>query len=79
MKIRKGYKLFEQDSKGNLYALFIDKKTVMPVGEWLKAENHPTKGFSNRPGYHIGEGIPSAPWLMSCDGTYKRQRSKYWK
>lgn len=79
MKIRKGYKLFEQDSKGNLYALFIDKKTVMPVGEWLKAENHPTKGFGLRPGYHIGEGIPSAPWLMSFDGTYKSQRSKYWK
>lgn len=74
-----GFKLFEQDSRGNLYALFIDKKTVMPVGEWLKAENHPTKGFSNRPGYHIGEGIPSAPWLMSFDGAYKSQRSKYWK
>lgn len=47
METRKGYKLFEQDPKGNLYALFIDKKTVMPVGEWLKAENHPTKGFSS--------------------------------
>ena len=74
-----GFKLFEQDHKGNLYALFIDKKTVMPVGKWLKAENHPTKGFGPRPGYHIGEGIPSAPWLMSFDGTYKSQRSKYWK
>lgn len=79
MEIRKGYKLFEQDPDGNLYALFIDKKTVMPVDEWLQAENHPTKGFSNRPGYHIGEGIPSAPWLMSFDGTYKSQRSKYWR
>lgn len=79
MEIRKGFKLFEQDPKGNLYALFIDKKTVMPVGEWLKAENHPTKGFGPRPGYHIGEGIPSAPWLMSFDSTYKSQRSKYWR
>lgn len=78
MTIKKGYKLFEQDSEGNLYALFIDKKTNMPVGEWLKAGNFPTKGFAARPGYHIGQ-ICSAPWLMSADGTYKSQRSKYWR
>ena len=78
MIIKKGYKLFEQDSEGNLYALFIDKKTNMPLGEWLKAGNYPTKGFAARPGYHIGQ-ICSAPWLMSADGTYKSQRSKYWK
>lgn len=78
MKINRGYKLFEQDPDGNLYALFIDKKTNMPIGEWLKAGNYPTKGFAARPGYHIGQ-ICSAPWLMSADGTYKSQRSKYWK
>lgn len=78
MTIKRGYKLFEQDSKGNLYALFIDKKTNMPIGEWLKAGNYPTKGFAARPGYHIGQ-ICSAPWLMSADGTYKSQRSKYWR
>jgi hypothetical protein len=50
----------------------------MPVGEWLKAGNFPTKGFAARPGYHIGQ-ICSAPWLMSADGTYKSQRSKYWR
>jgi len=79
MKTQIGYKLFEQDPEGNLYALFIDKKAVMPMGKWLKAQVRPTKGFSQRPGFHIGEGIPSAPWLMSADGTYKSQRSKYWK
>ena len=78
MKTKIGYKLFEQDEQGNLYALFIDKNTIMPVGEWLNAGIYPTKGFSVRPGYHIGE-IPSAPWLMSADGTYKSQRRKYWK
>lgn len=78
MTIKNGYKLFEQDSEGNLYALFIDKKTNMPVGEWLKAGNFPTKGFAARPGYHIGQ-ICSAPWLMSANGTYKSQRSKYWR
>lgn len=78
MEVRKGFKLFEQDTEGRLYALFIDKKTEMPIGEWIKAENHPTKGFAPRPGIHLGL-ICSAPWLLSADGTYKSQRSKYWR
>ena len=78
MKTNKGFKLFEMDEQGNLYALFIDKNTTMPTNEWLKAGNYPTKGFAARPGYHIGQ-IPSAPWLMSADGTYKSQRRKHWR
>lgn len=78
METRKGYKLFEQDPKGNLHPLFIGKNEVMPIGEWIKAKILPTKGFSVRPGLHLGE-ICSAPWLMSANGTYKSQRSKYWK
>lgn len=78
MNIKTGYKLFEMDEHGNLYALFIDKNTIMPINEWLKAGKFPTKGFALRPGYHIGE-IPAAPWLMSANGTYKSQRRKNWK
>ena len=78
MKIERGYKLFEQDQYGNLYALFIGKTKPMPTNEWIQAEILPTKGFSVRPGLHLGQ-IPSAPWLCSFDGTYKSQRSKYWK
>jgi len=78
MKTKIGWKLFEMDEQGNLYALFIDKNTIMPVNEWIKAGIFPTKGFSVRPGYHIGQ-IPSAPWLMSANGTYKSQRRKNWK
>ena len=78
MKIQKGYKLFEQDEYGNLYALFIDKNTIMPIGEWLKAGSYPTKGFAIRSGFHVGQ-ICSAPWLMSANGTYKSQRRKNWK
>lgn len=76
--VHKGYKLFEMDTNNNLYPLFIDKKTIYPIGEWIHAENHPTKGYAARPGLHVGQ-ICSAPWLMSADGTYKSQRSKYWK
>lgn len=75
---QKYYKLFEMDTNNNLYPLFIDKKTIYPIGRWINAENHPTKGFARRPGIHAGE-ICSAPWLMSADGTYKSQRSKHWK
>ena len=78
MKTKRGFKLFEMDTENNLYPIFIDKKTSYPIGEWIYAENHPTKGFAKRPGLHVGE-ICSAPWLMSADGTYKSQRSKYWK
>ena len=78
MKTKRGFKLFEMDTENNLYPLFIDKKTVYPIGEWIYAENHPTNGYAKRPGLHVGE-ICSAPWLMSADGTYKSQRSKYWK
>ena len=80
MKIKSGYKLFEMDYQNNLYPLFIDKKTIYPIGEWIKAENiqhHP--GFASRPGIHIGAEMPSAPWLMSADGTYKSQRGKRFK
>lgn len=78
MKIKKGFKLFEMDDKGDLHALFIDKHTIMPINCWMKAGIFPTKGYSLRPGFHIGE-ICSAPWLMSANGTYKSQRSKKWK
>lgn len=78
MKVEKGYKLFEMDIEGNLYPLFIGKKEIVPIGQWLKAQNLPTKGYAARPGWHLGE-ICSAPWLMSADGTYRSQRGKTWK
>ena len=80
MNIKKGYKLFEQREDGKLFPLFIDKNTETAVNEWVSAEiimDH--KGFAHRPGWHIGAEMPSAPWLMSADGTYKSQRGKRFK
>lgn len=77
-----GYKLFEADANGNLLPLFIDKNTPVPVGVWIKAENHPTKGFAQRPGWHVGADVPDAPWLKGYDGTdvgYYKPRFKYGK
>lgn len=66
-----GYKLFEMDKYGQLHALFINRAQVVPVGEWIAAEYHPTKGFAARGGWHIGADVPDAPWLKSSDGSYK--------
>lgn len=46
------FKLVEVDSEGNLYSLFIHKQDPLPLGRWMQAENHPTKGFAERPGWH---------------------------
>lgn len=81
MKTKIGYKLFEQDTYGNLYPLFLDNNTVYPIGEWIQAEIHYSNKFAPRPGLHIGV-IPAAPWLMSYgeDGNgYYKGRRKGWK
>lgn len=75
-----GYKLFEQREDGKLFPLFIGKTKETLMNEWIPAEiimEH--KGFAHRPGWHIGATMPSAPWLMSADGTYKSQRGKRFK
>lgn len=64
-----GYKLFEMNKEGKLYPLFINKKESIPIGEWIEAQNVPTKGFSVRPGWHLGM-IPDAPWLKNHEGYY---------
>lgn len=80
MKTKTGYKLFEMSNDGKLFPLFIGKKNETPMNEWVDAEiimDH--KGFAHRPGWHLGATMPSAPWLMSVDGTYKSQRGKTFK
>ena len=74
-----GYKLFEMRDDGKLFPLFIGKTKETLMNEWIPAENLPTRGYSIRPGWHIGATMPSAPWLMSLDGAYKSQRGKRFK
>lgn len=47
----KAYKLF-RIKNGKLHPLFINRNQEIPLGEWLVAENHPTKGFAIRKGWH---------------------------
>lgn len=46
------YKLVRKLKDGSLSPLFINKKSRIPIGVWLYAEEHPTKGFAIRKGWH---------------------------
>ena len=58
----KGWKLFVQRKDGTLGPLFINRKLRVPIGDWMPAEAHPTKGFAFRPQWHATK-IPVAPHL----------------
>jgi hypothetical protein len=60
--IRRAYKLFRQRKDGTLGPLFIGARQRVPLGEWLEAEDIPTKGYAHRPGWHSGRR-PEAPHL----------------
>lgn len=48
----KAYKLLRLGKDGKLYPLFISRNKETPIGVWMKAECHPTKGFAVRQGWH---------------------------
>lgn len=56
------YKLLKQRKDGSIGPLFINASMRIPVGVWLQAEDHPTKGFAHRPGFHCTLK-PEAPHL----------------
>jgi hypothetical protein len=58
----KAYKLVRKMADGSLSPLFINQSMRMPIGEWMEAECHPTKGFAVRPGWHC-TCQPEAPHL----------------
>lgn len=74
-KTVKAYKLFRtlKGRPGELFPLFIGKNEPTSVGEWIAAEHIPTKGYSARPGWHVGT-TPSAPHLMAKDGSMQEGR-----
>lgn len=46
------YKLFRQLKDGNITPLFINSTQRLILNEVLIAEDHPTKGYAHRPGWH---------------------------
>jgi len=47
---------------GSIGPLFINTRQRVPIGAWLIAEDHPTKGYAHRPGWHVLP-TPYAPHL----------------
>lgn len=70
----KAYKLVRQMKDGALSPLFINKKSRLPIGEWMNAEEHKTKGFAFRPGWHCTLK-PIAPHLHM---NPKNQAKRVW-
>jgi hypothetical protein len=75
VKTKKAYKLFATKKKqpGKLFPLFIGATQATPIGQWVPAKFIPTKGFSKRPGWHVGP-LPIANHLKKKDGTYGEDR-----
>lgn len=59
-----GYKLLRRRKDGSLGPLFINVRQRIPVGVWLRAEAHRTKGYAYRPGWHCTLR-PHAPHLRT--------------
>jgi hypothetical protein len=57
-----GYKLFTLHKNGTIGPLFINKRQRLQIGVQYRAEEHLTKGFAFRPGWHICS-TQSAPHL----------------
>jgi hypothetical protein len=62
MNTTTAYKLLRVRANGTLGPLFINRRQVLALGEWMQAENHPTPGFAVRPGWHATPE-PIAPHL----------------
>lgn len=58
------YKLFRVRKDGSIGSLFIQRNVHIPLGVWLKAESHLTKGYAFRPGWHC-TFLPVAPHLKT--------------
>ena len=63
---RRAWKLFRVMKDGSIKPLFIGKTNALPIGEWMDAEDIPTKGFAHRPGWHCTL-IPFAPHLKDTE------------
>ena len=64
------WKLFRLMKGGAIAPLFINKKLRLEPGVWYEAEDHPTKGFAHRPGFHI---------LSERNAPHLGKKGRVWK
>ncbi|HBG49460.1 MAG TPA: hypothetical protein DDW90_08175 [Cyanobacteria bacterium UBA9971] len=71
------YKLFRKRKDQTLAPLFINKRQVIVLNQWLEAEEHQTNGYAFRPGWHCCVK-PFAPHLSEKDRAwYKVEIENY--
>ncbi len=70
-QITMGYKLLRLRKNGSLGSLFINRKAILPLNNWLVAEPHRAKGYNYRPGFHVLEK-PVAPHLNTNGRVWAR-------
>lgn len=63
------YKLLRVRKDGTIGPLFINQRQRIPTGKWIIAEDHPTKGYAHRPGWHCTIK-PRAPHLSMNGRTW---------
>lgn len=73
----KAYKLLRVRKDGSIGSLFINKRRKIPVGEWIEAEDHKTKGYAHRPGWHTTIE-PNAPHLSIKDRKWFEVEIEDW-
>ena len=61
--------LFRQMKDGSLSSLFINKRGRLPLNVWMDAEDHPTKGYAHRPGWHC---------LLSPKAPHLKMKNRVW-
>jgi hypothetical protein len=72
-KTIKGYKIFRtlKTRPGEIFPLFLDATTPVPIGEWLIAKAMPKKtGFALRPGWHSGQFPEANQIRQTSTGKY---------
>ena len=74
---RIAYKLFRVRQDGSLGPLFINQRQRIVPGVWYDAEDHPTKGYAHRPGWHAG-GAPQAPHLSERGRVWFKVEVEDW-
>ena len=65
------YKLLRQRKDGSLGPLFINRRQQIEVGRTYAAEDHPTKGYAHRPGWHAC-AQPVAPHLSKTGRVWAK-------
>ena len=78
------YKVLRRRKSGTLGSLYINKGAVLPVGEWLDAELHVTKGYQPQIGWTAYcNAVPPISmkgrelWEVDLGGNAKTEWSSY--